>query len=131
MTYAEAISFPYTVDPTGKVVSTTNTSKIYIDRVLTLLSTNIGQRPITVNYGVDWSKALFEADGDAQTAIRQAINSAISQWLPEIKVISINIAYDQASGIENVDLAVKLPDNTVANISVNSAILNYDGTITR
>jgi phage baseplate assembly protein W len=126
-----AISFPYSVDPTGRVASTTSTAKIYLDRVLTLLSVNIGQRPMLPSYGVDWSKALFESDGDSQAAISLAIQEAISTWIPEVGVISISITSDVTSGTENITITLRLPDNTVSNLAVNSSTLNYDGTITR
>jgi len=42
----KAISFPFTLDPFGKTTSTTDQRKIYQDKVLTLLSTAVGERPM-------------------------------------------------------------------------------------
>jgi len=131
MSTNQAISFPYILGPDGTATTTTSPTKIYLDRVVTLLSTNVGQLPISVTYGVDWSKSLFEADGDAQVAIKQAIADAIAQWIPEVEVLDVNIDYDPGSGIENVVLSLNLPGNVSANLPINSALLNYDGTIVR
>lgn len=124
-----SINYPYTLDSNGVVLPTENPSKIYLDRVLTLLSTSIGQRPMLPTYGVDWSSALFENDNLAQPAISSAIKTAIAKWLPEITVSSINFSGVGNDGIEQVTLGLILPDNTTTSVVVNSNILNYDGTI--
>jgi phage baseplate assembly protein W len=125
-----AISYPYTIDPnSGQVADTNNSSKIYLDQVVTLLSTNVNQRPMTPTYGVDWSTAIFENEGISQAAISQAISAAIGMWIPAVSVANISFSDGGSSGTETVNLTLNLPDNTVANLSVNSNTLNYSGTI--
>lgn len=121
------ISYPYTVSPYGVVTTTTLSSKIYLDRVLTLLSTSIGQRPMLPEYGVDWNKSMFENDGDAEAAIQAAIRAAVTIWIPEVKVDRIDVQYNYASGVESVMLTLILPDNTQVSIPVNTAIISIDG----
>lgn len=125
-----SISYPYTIDPnTGIVISTGATTKIYLDKVVTLLSTVVGQRPMTPTYGVDWSSAIFENEGDIQAAASQAIKQAIAKWIPGVSVGSISFIDGGSSGVQTINLALNLPDNTTANLAVNSNIINYDGTI--
>lgn len=126
-----SISFPYTIDNTGKVTSVTSTGKLYVDRVLTLLSTNVGQRPMLPQYGVDWSTAIFENDGDSTGAITQAITLAVSKWIPEVSISSIEIGNASPDGIKDVTIGLILPDNSLYTLAVNTALFNYDGTITR
>ena len=126
-----SISFPYTIDNTGKVTSVTSTGKLYVDRVLTLLSTNVGQRPMTPSYGVDWSTAIFENDGDSDTAISQAITVAVAKWIPEVTISSIEIGSSNTDGVKDVTIGLNLPDNSLYTLAVNTGLFNYDGTITR
>lgn len=126
-----SLNYPYTITPSGQVVATAVPSKIYLDKVLTLLSTNVGQRPMTPNYGVDWKQALFENDGDASAAINQAIRIAIAGWLPEITVTDIKITSNMFDGTQNVELSLRLPDNMLTTLTINSNTINYDGAITR
>lgn len=126
-----ALNYPYTITPSGEVVATAVPTKQLLDKVLTLLSTNVGQRPMLPDYGVDWGKALFENEGDAAIAIPQAINEAISSWLPEITVKDVNVSGSGIDGIQNVVLSLQLPNNTTTTLSINSATLNYDGIVTR
>ena len=126
-----SVSFPYTVDPVGVVTNTITVTKLYLDRVVTLLSTNVGQRPMTPAYGVDWSTALFENDGNFKNAVTQAIKVAVATWIPEVSVTSVQISTDELNGINTVSLGVHLPDDTVANLTINPGLFTYDGTVTR
>lgn len=123
------INFPYTLDASGVVGSTVNPAKVYLDRVLTLLSTTIGQRPMLPTYGVDWSTSLFENDNQARPAITGAIQKAVAKWLPEISVTNVSFDDNLSDGIENVTISLKLPDNTITSITLDTNTLNYYGTI--
>ena len=90
-----SISYPYSVSPSGVPTSTITVGKLYLDRIVTLLSTNVGQRPMTPTYGVDWSTSLFENDNNFRAAVNQAIRVAIATWIPEVTVLSINISNDE------------------------------------
>ena len=129
MTDQVAISWPYTLSPQGVVATTSSTTKIYLDRVLTLLSTNIGQRPMVPSYGVDWGAALFETDGDAQTAIEMGIRTAINTWISLVKVDSIKFDFDSTNGVETVIVNLILPDKTTASLPIAIATLNLNGNI--
>jgi phage baseplate assembly protein W len=125
-----SIGYPYTIDPNGAVISTVSTTKLYLDRVLTLLSTNLGQRPMSPTYGVDWASAMFENDGDARIAINQAVRVAIATWIPEVTVNNIKIDSNNFDGKLLVMLELGLPNDTVSNLTINSDIFNYEGLAT-
>jgi len=124
-----AISWPYTLSPQGVVATTSSTSKIYLDRVLTLLSTNMGQRPMLPSYGVDWGAALFETDGDAQRAIESGIRNAINIWINSVKVDSIKFSFDSNEGIETVIINLILPNKSAASLPISISTLNLNGNI--
>lgn len=128
---SSAISYPYTLDTNGLVKSAGTPTKLYLDRVVTLLSTNVGQRPMLPEYGTDWSTTLFENENNYRRAIPIAISNAIRKWLPEISVEKIDLSGDEYSGIVYVSLYLKLPDNTIATMKINTATFNYDGLVMR
>jgi phage baseplate assembly protein W len=127
----KAISFPFTLDPFGKVISTTTQEKIYQDRVLTLLSTSIGERPMRPTYGTNIAAAMFENQGKIDAAINEAIRSAIGTWIPELTVEKVVVTGFLEDGQVAVELNVTLPDFTTSNIKVLSTTLNPDATTTR
>lgn len=127
----KAISYPFTLDPFGKTASTTDQRKIYQDRVLTLLSTAIGERPMRPTYGTNIATAMFENQGNVEKAINDAIRSAISTWIPDLTVNNILIKGFLDTGSVTVELNVTLPDFIEDSITVVSTTLNPDATTTR
>jgi phage baseplate assembly protein W len=126
---SKALGFPYTISPAGVVQYTVSPAKIYTDRVLTLLSYYVGQRPMLPTYGVDWSKSLFENDSDARLAIPIAISEAVAKWIPEVSVTSVDFAGDNFDGTENVIVSLKLPDDTLTSLTINTGTISYSGTV--
>jgi phage baseplate assembly protein W len=127
----KAISYPFTLDPFGKTTSTTDQRKIYQDRVLTLLSTAVGERPMRPTYGTNMAVAMFENQGNVEEAINQAIRSAVGNWIPELNVEKINVKNFLDTGAVTVEVNVTLPDFTEDSITVVSTTLNPDATTTR
>lgn len=127
----KAISFPFTLDPFGVVESTTDQTKIYTDRLVTLLSTALGERPMRPTYGTDIATAMFENQGIINTAIKQAIVKAVGVWIPELNIEKVNIGAIEEGGQVQVELIVTLPDYTSTRINISTATLNPDATITR
>jgi len=127
----KAISYPFTLNVFGETTSTTDQKKIYTDRVLTLLSTSIGERPMRPTYGTNLGLAMFENQGVAEVAIPAAIRSAISTWLPALTVNQINIKNFNDGGKVEVELLLTFPDYTTGTITVRSVTLNPDASTTR
>lgn len=127
----KAISFPFTLDPFGVVNTTTSQEKIYQDRVLTLLSTTVGERPMRATYGTDIASALFETQGDAEKAAETAIRTAMRTWLPEVTIERIDLKSIDDSGRLQVNLSLVLPDYSSTAVTVYTTTLNPDGSTTR
>lgn len=125
----KAISFPFTLAPTGEALSTSTLSKIYLDRLYTLLGTQVGQRPMNPTYGVDLASALFENENDFALAIRVAITSAVKLWLPQVNVEEIQVKDPNQTGYAEVTLSVTLPNQKLTQITVSSAIFGANGLI--
>ena len=127
---SSAINYPYSLDPVGVVDTTEQPSKIWLDRLLTLLSTNVGQRPMLTSYGTDLMRALFENENVLDTAIKQAVSTAVTVWLPEIKIGNISTVLPEYGGQAQVTITVILPDSTIKTLDVSSALFSSDGTVT-
>ncbi len=124
------ISYPYTLDPSGLLESTEDPKKIYLDRLLTLLSTSPGQRPMLPAYGTDVLRALYENDNQLSSSISQAVRQAVGIWIPEISIQSIEVGLPDESGEASVNILIKLPNSLLTTLSVSTAVFNLDGTIT-
>jgi phage baseplate assembly protein W len=124
------ISYPFKLDFLGELQGTDDPVKVYTDRLLTLLSTSPGQRPMLPEYGTDVLRALYENDNQLELSINQAVRSAVSVWIPEISVEEIRVDLPDQEGKATVTILIELPNSTLTTLTVSTAIFNVDGTIT-
>jgi phage baseplate assembly protein W len=130
-TAVKAIKHPFTLDVFGKTNYTATSAKLYLDRVLTLLSTQIGQRPMNPEYGTDLGSALFENEGNFIVAVEVAIRSAVSRWIPQVTVSSVSVINFSDDGYANVQVQVTLPNNQGISLTVNSSVFGSNGAVSR
>ena len=124
-----AISYPFELDVFGVVKTTDNQTKIYTDRLVTLLSTTAGERPMRPGYGTNVASALFENENDFKKAVNIEIRGAVQSWIPELTIQKIQVLNISEDGKANVEVSVVLPDFTSTTIRVSSATLNPNGTV--
>jgi len=127
----KAISFPFSIDQLGKIEVTTDQRKIYLDRVMTLLSTIVGQRAMRPTYGNDVPRGVYESGGDYSEGVVTAIRTAFTRWLPLVAIQDILITEPGEDGTSQVTLSVTLPDLTEATVSLDSIYLFPDGSTSR
>lgn len=124
-----AINYPFTLDLFGKLDAVTTESKIYLDRLLTLLSTPVGQRPWDPDYGTDIAKALFENENDFYVAVRVAITDAVARYLPELRISALTLEEVNSDGYANIGITVELPNDRLGSVSISSAVFGANGLI--
>jgi len=134
-----AISYPFTLDSIGVLTATNNPAKIYLDRLLTLLSTEIGSRPMSPTYGIDLQRFLFENDSihigglnnSLGKSIDAAIRSAVNIWMPDISVEAINYGAPNFDGIATVSILIRLPNDLTTSLDITTAVFLNTGTVTK
>ena len=132
-----AIAYPYTVDVSGEVLSTTSNGKIYLDRLANLMSTPLGQRPMLQNYGVDLKRALFENEyihdgGEVvsfKKAVEQAVREAINTWMREVEIRQIEILPPLENGTSEIKVVILVPGDEQVSLTTSTAIFGNDGTV--
>ena len=124
------IAYPFKLSFLGELQGTEEPVKVYTDRLLTLLSTSPGQRPMLPEYGTDVLRALYENDNQLETSINQAVRSAVAVWIPEISIEEISVTLPDQEGKATVTILIQLPNSTLTTLTVSTAIFNVDGTIT-
>lgn len=124
------ISYPFKLSFLGELQGTEEPVKVYTDRLLTLLSTSPGQRPMLPEYGTDVLRALYENDNQLEISINQAVRSAVAVWIPEISIEEINVTLPDQEGKATVTILIQLPNSILTTLTVSTAIFNVDGTIT-
>ena len=124
----KTIAYPFTLDANGRIISTEDVNKIYLDRILTLLSTLAYQRPMASYYGTDIFRSLYEFGENYQSAVKGAILKSMSIYLPEIIVDKVLVSDPDESGTSNVEISFSFPNGSKDKVAIKSSLLNPDGT---
>lgn len=126
-----AIRYPFRVDSSGKVVTTNDFGKIYVDRVITLVSTIVGQRFMSLGYGIDLKKGLYENGNAYQIGMESAIREAMARWLPEVTINSYFSTPPNSEGVSEITLIVVTPNGETNSLAFKTVTINEDGNLSR
>ena len=72
-----------------------------------------------------------ENEGDFILASEAAIRSAVSRWVPQVSISSVEILDFSEDGYANIKVQVLLPNNQGITVTVNSSIFGSNGSVSR
>lgn len=120
-----AISLPFTVNPYGAITTTTEQSKIWADRVRSVIGTNLRERILRPNFGTLVPFSFMETADEADSIIQTEVTAAFARQLPLLDLQSVDILYDEYSNYLNVTIIYALPTNEVVQTTVK--VITVDG----
>ena len=83
------VSFPVTVDPFGRVASSSGAEKIR-QSVLLILGTEPGERLMRPDFGCPFRSLVFEPDTPSTARVAEfRVREALVRWEPRIEVQSV------------------------------------------
>jgi phage baseplate assembly protein W len=121
-----AISLPFSIDPYGRVGSTTDQTKIWADKVRSVVGTALRERVMRPKFGTDIPLSVFETQDDAQTQIEFEVNQAFNDQLQKVTLQSVSSVFDDYTGIMQVDITYALPNDEVTTTSIG--LIRIEGT---
>lgn len=113
-----AIALPFAVDSYGKITSTADQSKIWADRVRSVLGTTIRERVLRPTFGTLIPFALFNTETGAVAQVEAEVNKAFSQQLSLLNLQKVNVTVDQYTNVLTVEAIYGLPNNEVVSTVV-------------
>ena len=123
-----AISLPFSISR-GKVVATTDVSKIWRDKVSFAIGTMKGERVLRSSYGSTLPARAFDTSSSVATAVADEIQNIFRQQFPSLVLERVTADVETEPGKVYVDISYVLPNQTrdavrvgVAQISGNSLI---------
>jgi phage baseplate assembly protein W len=115
-----AISLPFTITAYGKVGDTTDQSKIWSDRVVSVVGTGWGQRLLRYEFGTKIHTEVYNTITAAEENIKIEIASAFEQFLPLLTLSEVITSYSQSTNQITVDVRYKLPNQEETTVSVGA-----------
>lgn len=118
------IAFPFSIDRLGKVQTASTVREVWVDRVRAVLSTQLGDRVMRPNFGMDSLDSVLNEGTPAEKSITQQIEEAFTKHLTALTITRI-----ESRRVNNntsvVELVFTSPDSTVF---ITSLVLE-DGTL--
>jgi phage baseplate assembly protein W len=122
----KSLALPFSIDSYGKVGTTTEQSKIWADRVRSVIGTSIRERVMRPSFGTLIPYALFENETSAESQIKSEIESAFNGQLPLLTLSTTNVTFDTYTNIFNVEIIYALPNNETVSTLIGLVLI--DGT---
>ena len=122
-----AIALPFTLTSYGSIGTTTDQSKIWADRVRSVIGTTLRERVMRPTFGTTITHAFMETQDTASISITSEVSSAFALLLPNLTLNSVDTSVDEYSGEVSATISYSLPNNDVVDTTV--AIANVIGTL--
>lgn len=102
---------------------TTDSRKIWLDRVRSVVSTQTGDRVMRPSFGTDTLNAILGLD-DERAPLERAIRVAFATFLPSLTLTSVTVELDN-DGVLTANIAYVLPDRQ----EVTTTVTFEDGSV--
>ena len=122
-----ALSLPFNIDPYGNVASTTSQSKIWQDRVLSVIGTTLRERVMRPSFGTLVPYAMFDNEEDAQAEVRNEITQAFNQQLSLLTLDTVVVNFDEYTGQISVSVTYDLPNKKSEQVTTTIGLISIAG----
>ena len=114
----KAIALPFSINSFGRVTDTTEMSKIWADRVRSVIGTALRERVMLPDFGTDIPSSVFETTEEADSQIQTEVIRAFYEQLSALTLDEVTSTFDEFTGVMNVDITYALPNDEVINTSI-------------
>lgn len=119
-----AISLPFSIDPYGKITQTTEQTKIWADKVRSVIGTGLRERVMRPTFGTDIPSLVFENQEEADGRIQELVASSFNSQLPRLELQGVSNTYDSYSGTLNVEVTYALPNEEVVTTTIGLIVVS-------
>ena len=123
-----SIALPFTIDPYGRVLSTQDQTKLWADRVRSVIGTALTERVMRRTFGTRIAATVFDSEESAEAEIKAEVETAFNVQLPLLSLKSVVTNFDSYTGNTNVAIVYDLPNNQTVTTSVAIAYIGSGGT---
>ena len=125
-----AISLPFNFTQYGGVDYTQDPAKIWQDRVVVAVMTDLGERVMRPTFGSDVPKSVGESVNDALNIIRQSIEVTFGRWLKDLTLLNVEGYTDEYDGYLVVEITYNYrAQNLTQTLTIKTAVLSRSGDV--
>jgi phage baseplate assembly protein W len=131
MASEKAISLPFSIDTSGSIGTTTEQSKIWTDRVRSVLGTSLRERVMRPTFGTLIPFSLFNNVDNAVEEIRDEVTRAFDRYLQLLTLQDTTVEQDLYTNTLKVTVTYALPNQevnktTVGYVTIQGTIPMYE-----
>ena len=119
----KALALPFSVDAYGKVSVTQVQSKIWADRVRSVLGTTIRERVMRPTFGTRIPFALFDTETSAVAQVEAEVQKAFAEQLPLLNLQTTNVTIDEYTNVLTIEVIYGLPNNEIVSTVVGLVLV--------
>ena len=112
------IALPFSIDAYGRVTQTTDQSKIWADKVRSVIGTAYRERVMRPLFGADIPTAMFENQEEAEGIVQELVTTAFASQLEKLALTSISTFYDDYTNTLNVEIVYALPNEEIVTTTI-------------
>lgn len=106
-----AISLPFRIDGYGRVAVTSDPSKIWADRVRSVLMTSVGERLMRPFFGSTIADEVYDVLDEVPELVFATVSQAFSDYLPRLTFNDVAVVQeDDEDGTLSLEISYTLPD---------------------
>ncbi len=120
----KTISLPFSVDSYGNISSTSTQSKIWADKVRSVLGTTVRERVMRSGFGTLIPFSLFDTESSAMSQVKTEVNKAFITQLSLLRLDKTNVTIDEYTRVLTIEVVYALPNNEVVSTVVGVALID-------
>ena len=120
------ISLPFMVDSYGKINTTSDQSKIWSDRVRSVIGTALRERVMRPTFGTEIPFTVFDTAESAESTIETEVEQAFNQQLPLLRLQEVTATTNEYTNVLNVTIVYALPNQET--VSTTLGLISVLGT---
>lgn len=105
-----AIALPFAVDAYGKINTSVDQTKIWADRVRSVVGTALRERVMQPLFGTEIPFTVFETTEAAESTIETTVQHAFDEQLPLLRLQEVTTNTDEYLNSVNVSIIYALPN---------------------
>jgi len=120
----KTFALPFSIDSYGNINSTSDQSKIWTDRVRSVLGTTVRERVMRPGFGTLIPFSLFDTESSAISQVTTEVNKAFITQLTLLRLDKVNVTIDEYTNVLTVEVIYALPNNEVVSTLVGVALID-------
>lgn len=114
----KTIALPFSIDQYGKVSETSEQTKIWADRVRSVVGTTIRERVMRPEFGGTIAFTVFESQEKAEEAIKTDVSEVFDAQLSLLRLDAVTVSLDETTGTITVEIIYGLPNDKLVTTSI-------------